>query len=237
MPGIWAAIAAVLGALAFVLVSRWRARKGAGMPNQVKHWADRADHHRGEVLKEISQHSTTDGSDRSLVSTAFIKMAENDFRGIISEVRNANHSPAFKLFRLLYEDVINGLWAQAFATNDTIHDLLHTDDGKLPGKMKERAAELDTIFVPPPEAGNQDTLFVDLQSKFWAVMNSYTHGGSMAINRAIVGYQEGDIYELLRSSTSIFILLVDAMYRLHHGKPNDALTAIGETYFAESWGE
>ena len=69
---------------------------------------------------------------------------------------------------------------------------------KLAYKMKERAAQLDTIFVPPPAAGQQDMLFVDLQGKFWTVMNSYTHGGSMAINRALAGYQEGDVYELLR---------------------------------------
>jgi hypothetical protein len=165
----------------------------------------------------------------------FIKMAESDFRGIISEIRNGNQAPSFKLFRLLYEDVINGLWPQAFASDAVIKELLHTDDGKLPGKMHERSAKLDTIFVPPPTAGQQDTLFVDLQGKFWKVMNSYTHGGSMAINRALAGYQEGDVYELLRSSTSIFVLLIDGMYRLHHNKPNDALTAISDKYFAESW--
>ena len=57
----------------------------------------------------------------------------------------------------------------------------------------------------------------------------------MAINRALAGYQEGDVYELLRCSTSIFILLIDAMYRLHHKRPNDTLTAISDKYFAESW--
>jgi hypothetical protein len=203
--------------------------------SNIKHWLDRADYYRDEVIKEISKHGTADNSDRSAVATAFIKMAESDFRGIISEIRNGNQAPSFKLFRLLYEDVINGLWAQAFASDGVIKELLHADDGKLPGKMKERAAHLDTIFVPPPAAGQQDTLFVDLQGKFWTVMNSYTHGGSMAINRALAGYQEGDVYELLRSSTSIFILLIDAMYRLHHNKSNDALTAISDKYFAEGW--
>jgi hypothetical protein len=205
------------------------------MPKGIKHWVERADYYRDEATKELSKHGTADNSDRSLVSTAFIKMAESDFRGIISEIQNANPAPAFKLFRLLYEDVINGLWAQAFASEDTINKLLHTDDGEVPGKMWTRAAKLDTIFVPPPAAGEEDKLFVDLQSKFWKVMNSYTHGGSMAINRAIVGYDDGSIYELLRSSTSIFILVIDAMYRLHHKKPNDALTAIAANYFAETW--
>ena len=162
-------------------------------------------------------------------------MAESDFRGIILEIRDGNPAPAFKLFRLLYEDVINGLCSQAFASDDTINKLLHTDDGELPGKIWTRAAKLDTIFVPPPTAGEEDKLFVDLQSKFWKVMNSYTHGGSMAINRAIVGYDDGSIYELLRSSTSIFILVIDAMYRLHHKKPNDVLTAISKKYLAENW--
>jgi hypothetical protein len=201
----------------------------------IKQWLDRADYYRGEVIEEVSKHGTADDSDRSAVATAFIKMAESDFRGIISEIRNDNPAPSFKLFRLLYEDVINGLWTQAFAPDDVIKGLLHSDDGKLPGKMKERAAQLDTIFVPPPSAGQQDTLFVDLQGKFWTVMNSYTHGGSMAINRALAGYEEGDVYELLRSATSIFILLIDAMYRIHHKKPNDVLAAISDRYFAESW--
>jgi hypothetical protein len=203
--------------------------------SDIKHWLDRADYYRDEVIKEIGKHATADNSDRSVVATAFIKMAESDFRGIISGIRNGNRAPSFKLFRLLYEDAINGLWAQAFASDDVIEKLLHADDGELPGKMKERAAQLDKIFVPPPAAGEQDTLFVDLQGRFWRVMNSYTHGGSMAINRALAGYQEGDVYELLRSSTSIFILLIDAMYRLHHNKPNDVLAAIWDEYFAESW--
>ena len=69
------------------------------MTNHVEHWTDRADHYRDEVLKEISKHSTTDGSDRSLVSTAFIKMAACDFQGIVSEIRGDNPAPAFKLFR------------------------------------------------------------------------------------------------------------------------------------------
>ena len=60
-------------------------------------------------------------------------MAESDFRGIISEIRNGNQAPSFKLFRLLYEDVINGLWAQTFASDDVIKDLLHSADGRLPG--------------------------------------------------------------------------------------------------------
>ena len=194
--------------------------------SNIKHWLRPSGHYyRDEVIKEISKHGTTNNSDRSAVATAFIKMAESDFGGIISEIRNGNQAPSFKLFRLLYEDVINGsVGAGVPQSDDIIKELLHADDGKLPGKMKERAAQLDTIFrFRPPTAGQQDTLFVDLQGKFWTVMNSYTHGGSMAINRALAGYQEGgDVYELLRSSTSIFILLIDAMYRLHHNKPNDA---------------
>jgi hypothetical protein len=78
--------------------------------------------------------------------------------------------------------------------------------GNLPGHMAQRAAKLDTIFAPPATVGVQDTLFVDLQSKFWNTLNSYTHGGSMAINRALVGYDEESTSEMLRSTTSIFIL-------------------------------
>jgi hypothetical protein len=162
-------------------------------------------------------------------------MAAGDFRGIISEIGSGNPGPAFKLFRLLYEDVVNGLWAQAFASDDLIAELLHTDHGQLPGKMWQRAEKLDTIFVPPPTAGNEDKLFGDLQGKFWKTANSYTHGGSMAINRELAGYDEESKYEILRSGTTIFILFIDAMYRLHHHKQNDGLSGIAATYFAEEW--
>jgi hypothetical protein len=205
------------------------------MTPRIKNCIERAHHYQNEVLQEISKHQTVDNSDRSVVATAFIKMAAGDLKGIISEIGNNNPGPAFKLFRLLYEDVVNGLWAQAFAPDNIIADLLHTDHGQLPGKMWERAEKLETIFVPPPAPGDTDKLFVDLQSTFWKTANSYTHGGSMAINRELAGYDEESTYEVLRSSTTIFILLIDAMYRLHQGKPNDVLTGIANTYFAEKW--
>jgi hypothetical protein len=88
------------------------------------------------------------------------------------------------------------------------------------------------IFVFPID---QDTLFADLQGKFWKTANSFTHGGSLAINRELAGYDEGSIYEILRSTTTLFLLSVDAMYRLHHKKPNDALSNIAQTYFVEKW--
>jgi hypothetical protein len=68
-------------------------------------------------------------------------------------------------------------WVQAFAPDEVGHELLHTDHGQVSGTMAERAARLDTVFVPPPTAGDDDKLFVDLQSKFWKVACSFTHGG------------------------------------------------------------
>src|SRR6266436_1366871 len=103
--------------------------------------------------------------------------------------------------------------------------------------MADRAKELDAIFVDPPdlEPADDGTLFVHFQSKFWKTANSYTHGGSMAINRELAGYDDNSIYESLRTSTSLFIMFIDAMYRLHYKKPNDALTVIAQNYFAEKW--
>jgi DNA processing protein len=202
-----------------------------------KHWIERASHYRDEVLQEISEIPIADTSDRSRVATAFIKMAVGDFNAILTEIGNDNPGPAFKLFRLLYEDVVNGLWAQAFAKDELIHKLLHGTDGQLPGHMADRAKELDTIFVDPSilEPDDDGTLFVHFQSKFWKTANSYTHGGSMAINRELAGYDDKSIYESLRSSTTLFIMFIDAMYSLHYQKPNDALTVIAQTYFAEKW--
>ncbi len=124
-----------------------------------------------------------------MVSTAFIKMAYGDFKAILTEMGNENPGPAFKMFRFLYEDVVNGLWVQAFATDEGIADLLHTD-GQVPGTMAARAAKLDTIFVPPPTLEPGETLFVDLQAKLWKAACSYAHGGSLAINRELAGYDE-----------------------------------------------
>ena len=133
------------------------------MTPRMKTCVERATHYRDEVLQEISKHPTADTSDHSVVATAYIKMAAGDFKGIISEIGDDNPGPAFKLFRLLYEDVVNGLWAQAFATDDLIAKLLHSDHGQLPGHMAERAEKLDTILVPPPDVDPADRLFVDLQ--------------------------------------------------------------------------
>jgi len=229
-------MAVVLGVVTALIAARHRRRPAkTQMTSRIKNCVERAAHYRDEVLKEISRHATADASDRSWVATAFLKMAAGDLKGIISEIRDGNPTPAFKLFRLLYEDVVNGLWVQAFAPDEVVHELLRTDHGQVSGKMTERAARLDTVFVPPPTAGDEDRLFIDLQGKFWRVACSFTHGGSMAINRELAGYDEESTYEILRSSTTIFVMLIDAMYRLHHGKPNDVLTGIAQTYFAEKW--
>jgi hypothetical protein len=105
----------------------------------------------------------------------------------------------------------------------------------VPGTMAERTAQLDAIFVLPATVVPEESLFVDLQSKFWKAACSYTHGGSLAINRELAGYDEKSTYQMLRSSTTLFVLLMDAMYKLHYKKTNDVLWGIAQTYFAEKW--
>ena len=67
-------------------------------PALVQAWIDSGD-----------ANQTADNSDRSLVSTAYIKMVNGDYGAILSLVAAENPGAAFKLFRLLYEDVINAL--------------------------------------------------------------------------------------------------------------------------------
>jgi len=205
------------------------------MSPRIKNCVERARYYQDLLLKEISQHKTVDNSDRSLASTAYVKMVNGDYSAILSLVEAENPGAAFKLFRLLYEDVINALWVQAFAKPGVIKKLLHTKKGEVPRSMAQRAAKLDTIFVPPKTIVPEESLFVDLQSKFWKAACSYTHGGSLAINRELAGYDELSTYQMLRSSTTLFVLLMDAMYKLHHGKKNDVLWDTAQTYFAEKW--
>lgn len=205
------------------------------MTPRIKNCVQRSRHYQHQILQEISKHQTADNSDRSVVATAYIKMVVGDYSAILVLVEADNHGAAFKLFRLLYEDVINTLWVQAFAKPSVVKELLHGKHGQVPGTMAARAKKLDTIFVHPSNIQPADTLFVHLQSKFWKAACSYTHGGSLAINRELTGYDEQDVYELLRSSTTLFMMLMDAIYRLHHGEANDVLWGLVQTYFAEKW--
>jgi len=209
--------------------------KDKTMTPRITKCVERARHYQDQILKEVGKHQTADNSDRSLVSTAYIKMVNGDYGAILTLVAAGNPGAAFKLFRLLYEDVINALWVQAFAPTGVIKKLLKGKKGQVPGTMAERAAKLDTIFVPPATVAPEESLFVDLQSKFWKAACSYTHGGSLAINRELAGYDELSVYQMLRSSTTLFVLLMDAMCKLHHGKKNDELWGIAQTYFAEKW--
>ena len=72
-------------------------------------------------------------------------MVVGDYGAILTLVEAENPGAAFKLFRLLYEDVINALWVQAFAPPGVIKKLLKGKKGQVPGTMAERAAKLDTI--------------------------------------------------------------------------------------------
>ena len=157
-------------------------------------------------------------------------------RRSLTEVDNENNTPALKLFRFLYEDVINGLWVQAFAKDDLIKELLHGKNGKLPGYMADRAKELDKIFAPPPTVQPAETLFVDIQGKLWTAACSYAHGGSLAINRELAGHDEQSLYEMLRTSTTLFVMVMNGMYELHHdSKQNPVLRGIAQNYFDEKW--
>jgi len=208
------------------------------MTPRIKNCVERARHYQNEVLQEISKHPTADTSDRSHVAKAFISMAVSDFKAILTEISDDNPGPAFKVFRLLYEDVVNGLWTQQFGSDDLIDKLLNGDSGQPPGPIADRAAKLDTVFVDPADVaagGKEGTLFVHFQNKFWNTANSYTHGGSMAIQMELGGYGEELQHGMLRSGMTLFIVIADAMYRLHHKKPNDVLTGIANTYFAEEW--
>jgi hypothetical protein len=124
---------------------------------------------------------------------------------------------------------------QAFAKDNLIKKLLHGKDGKVPGHMADRTKDLDTIFVPPPTVQPKETLFVDMQSKIWTAACSHAHGGSLAINRELAGHDEQSLYQMLRTSTTLFIMLMDAMYKLHHRKQNDILWGIAQNYFADKW--
>ena len=135
------------------------------------------------------------------------------------------------MFRLLYEDVINALWVQAFTKPSVIKKLRHSKNGEVPGNMATRAKDLDTIFVAPSNVQPTETLFVDLQSKFWKAACSYTHGGSLAINRELTEYDEKSTYQMLRRSTTLFVLLMDAMYKLHHEEKNNVLLDTAQALF------
>ncbi|MGC1221037.1 MAG: hypothetical protein WA872_04545 [Candidatus Sulfotelmatobacter sp.] len=109
-------------------------------------------------------------------------------------------------------------------------------NGQVPGYMKDRAKELDTIFAPPPTVQPKETLFVDIQGKLWKAACSYAHGGSLAINRELAGHDEQSLYEVLRTSTNLFVLLMNGMYELHHNhKKNDVLRGLADSFFAEKW--
>lgn len=206
------------------------------MTTNIKHCVERAVHYRKQMLDEVSRHKTADGSERSLVATAFIRMAAGDFQAILTEVGAGNNGPSLKLFRFLYEDTVNALWIQAFAKDELVTELLHRDTGQVPGYMSDRVKDLDKIFTPPPTVPTKVSLFVDIQGKLWRAACSYAHGGSLAINRELAGYDDQTLFEILRTSTTLFIMLMNGMYELHHNsQQNPILRGIAQTYFAEKW--
>jgi hypothetical protein len=161
-------------------------------------------------------------------------MVVSDFDGIVLEISHGNRAAAFRIFRALYEDVVNALWVQEFAPEPLVNELLHGKGVELPGTMPKRAAKLDTVFVDPADPGSK-ALFIGIQTKLWKPACDYAHGGSLAINRALVGYDDEATYQVLRTSTTLLMLLVDAIYKLLHKKRNDTVWNIAQTYFAEKW--
>jgi len=99
----------VLSTIVILRQRRGRKKLEAFTTGRIKYCVERATHYRGSSPSGNQQASyTADTTDRSVVATALTKMAAGDFRGIISEIQSGNPGPAFKPFRLLYEDVVNG---------------------------------------------------------------------------------------------------------------------------------
>jgi hypothetical protein len=202
----------------------------AAIMGEISNSLKRFNFFRDEAGKEVSAIQCSN-TDREKLSIAYLGLAFEAHEDIGNLIERKRYGSAFKLVRSLFEALYDGLWTYALADDVLVSSLLTNMKAELPGNERERAHQVDSVYR---SAGAGD-FFHDFYDRTWKFMCSYAHNGPLAINRALAGYDDASIQEVLRTTTTMILLFADAWYWLHVKSRSKSLVGLLNTYFAEKW--
>jgi hypothetical protein len=181
-----------------------------------------------EIKKVITPLKYAD-DEWSTTVAAFIDQAFEHHTATILLIRASLFGSAFALLRSIVEIVVRGVWIATCATDAQIKQFREKDeiDASFGAMSKEIDAKCGIDF------------FVNLKTKSWDALNSYTHTGALQLGRRFSGqklepsYKDREKIEVIRMSTTMLLMIVRP-FLAKHGHNNEAaqIDQIGSRWVA-----
>ena len=123
-------------------------------------------------------------------------------------VATGNFTSAISLVRLQYEALVRAMWLFFSATDNSIAKLMCELTAESANKannlplLSEMLAKLEV--KAPKEAFD---MLIEFKEYSWKPLSSFVHGGIHAINRHSKGYPPQLLYQLLKNSNGVLIMV------------------------------
>jgi hypothetical protein len=165
---------------------------------------------------------------RTVTVIGFISMLIEHQESVLFLIMHEQTGSAFALARPIVEGAYRGMWINLPATDDQVKKFNEKDE--IDVTFGAMAASLDGAY------GTED-FFQDLKTRSWKALNSYTHGGMLQIGRrfqkheVLNSYNEGEIYEITTSVTTVVLVLISVFLKKHgHADSGKEIDALVETF-------
>jgi hypothetical protein len=186
------------------------ALEGAG---EISNWIDSSTH--GVEIPS---------DDREAMAGALFDQVQEHQKAIVLLLKNSFVGSAFSLVRPTFETFVRGVWLWRCASDEEVANFAKD---KINGKPF--AAMIAQIEAQP---GWEVGVLSKVKKEAWSAMCSYAHGGYLqAVRRITPGqittnYSEGEISEVINSSTAIALLAASEIFSM--AKRKDLVEAVLE---------
>ena len=146
-------------------------------------------------------------------SVILYDMAIEHFFGIVHLIDANICGSAFALLRVETESLVRGGWLQFVAKKSEIESFINNDRYKLP-KFKTLVESINLV------SEFSDINILELTNNSWSSMNSFTHGGTLPVNRRLVNnrvqpkYESEVIIEVLKMSGTLALIALRQISRI-----------------------
>jgi hypothetical protein len=149
-----------------------------------------------------------DNSDRVLSSRIMCSVAFEHAESTKILIASGNFTSATGLVRLQYEALVRAIWllyAASELSRSTLMSELNHESAKEANKLPMLSEMLKNLEGKAPQEA-MDKLF-EFKEYSWKPLSSYVHGGIHAINRHSKGYPIPLLFQLLKASNGLSVMV------------------------------
>jgi|GEM_PF-730464 len=158
-----------------------------------------------EIDLKLNLGLNSTNNNRLICASVLYSLTLDHARAICNLIKAESFPSAFALQRVAFESYIRGAWIHFCATQEQIETFSKNKGIKeKPNDRKE--IKFRDLVVQTEKIAKLPEYLSSIQSKSWAALNSYTHGGMHQISRYIVhntitpNFPEDEKYEVVEFS-------------------------------------